>query len=184
MSFIHQLLCNNIYQHVSQHLQPHHTILDIEGIRDSSLLGTGSKFLFFTVEESCETNPLLQSTVIQIFGHSPFNQISNPEYSSMWPLKELPNLQKHLGQFCKTTYSGLSFSSFSLSVYDIWANIITRDISVSLQNCFILLLHNSNILNLRYFSHAMSFCNILKFISIFESNPYASQYSEYALCTR
>ncbi len=75
--------------------------------------------------------------------------------------------------FAKTTYSRLSFSSFSLSVYDIWVNIITRDISVSLQNCFILLLHNSNILNMCYFSHAMFFCNILKFISIFELNPYA-----------
>jgi hypothetical protein len=82
LSFIHQLLCTNIYQHVSQHPQPHHTILDIQGIRGSSLLGTGSKFFFSTVEEPCETNPLLQSTVIQIFEHSPFNQISNPEYSS------------------------------------------------------------------------------------------------------
>ncbi len=97
LSLIHHLLCNNISQHVSQHLQTQHTILDIEGNRGSSLLGTGSKFSFSTVEESCETNPLLQGTVIQIFGNSPFNQISNPEYSPVWPLKELPNLQKYFG---------------------------------------------------------------------------------------
>ncbi len=76
----------HIYQNVSQHLQPHHTIFDIEGIGESLLLGTGSKFSFSTVDESCETNPLLQSTVIQIFGQNHFNQISNPEYSSTWPL--------------------------------------------------------------------------------------------------
>jgi hypothetical protein len=40
--------------------------LDIEGNKGSSLLGTGSKFSFSTVEESCETNPLFQGTVIQI----------------------------------------------------------------------------------------------------------------------
>jgi hypothetical protein len=64
------------HQHVSQHLQPHHTILDIEEIRGSLLLGTGSKFLFSTVEESCETNPLLQRTVLQILRHRPINQTS------------------------------------------------------------------------------------------------------------
>jgi len=97
LSFIRQLLCTNILQHVSQHPQPHHKFLDIEGIRGSSLLGTWSKFSLSTVEDSCETNPLLQSTVIQIFGHSPFNKISNPEYSAVWLLKELQNLQKYFG---------------------------------------------------------------------------------------
>jgi hypothetical protein len=75
--------------------------LDIEGNRGSSLLGTGSKFSFSPVEDSCETNSLLQSTVIQIFGHSPFNKISNPEYPAVWPLKELQNLQKYFDSFAK-----------------------------------------------------------------------------------
>ena len=101
LSLYHHLLYNNIYQHVSQHLQTQHTILDIEGNRGSSLLGTGSKFSFSPVEDSCETNSLLQSTVIQIFGHSPFNKISNPEYPAVWPLKELQNLQKYFDSFAK-----------------------------------------------------------------------------------
>jgi hypothetical protein len=114
LSLIHQLLCTNIYQHVSQHLQPHHTILDIEGIRGSSLLETGSKFSFSTVEEFCETSPLLQRTVIQIFGHSPFHQISNPEYSSTLPLKELPNLQKYSGTVLQKQFTVDFLSLLSL----------------------------------------------------------------------
>jgi hypothetical protein len=47
-----------------------------------------SKFSLSTVEDSCETNPLLQRTVIQIFGHIPFNQISNPEYSFTYVTSE------------------------------------------------------------------------------------------------
>ncbi len=38
--------------------------------------------------------------------------------------------------FAKIVHSGLFFSFFPSSVYDIWVNIFTRDISVSLQNCF------------------------------------------------
>ena len=90
--------CNNIYQHVSQHLQTQHTILDIEGIRGSCSLGQGQN----------SSSPLWKNLVKlilyyraqwykSIFGNSPFNQIPNLEYSPMWPLKELPNLQKYFG---------------------------------------------------------------------------------------
>jgi hypothetical protein len=99
-----------------------------------------------------------------IFGNSPFNQISNPEYSPMWPLKELPNLQKYFGIVMqKTIYSGLSFSFFSLSVYDIWVNIITGDIYVSLQNLFY-----TSITQYQHFKHALFFpCNAFLIFSNF-----------------
>ncbi len=39
-------------------------------------VGQGQNFLLFTVEKSCETNPLLQRAVLQILRHSLFNRIS------------------------------------------------------------------------------------------------------------
>ena len=39
-------------------------------------VGQGQNFLLSTVEKSCETNSLLQRTVLQILRHSLFNQIS------------------------------------------------------------------------------------------------------------
>ncbi len=174
---------SSLQQHVSQHLQTQHTILDIEGNRGSSLLGTGSKFSFSTVEESCETNPLLQGTVIQIFGNSPLNQISNPEYSPYVTSKRTPKSTEILrNSYAKTIYSGLSFSSFSLSVYDIWVNIITGDISVSLQNLFYTFITQYQHSRHALFSPCNVFFNIFKFFSFIEFNPYALQYLEYALC--
>jgi hypothetical protein len=128
--------------------------LDIEGNRGSSLLGTGSKFSFSPVEDSCETNSLLQSTVIQIFGHSPFNKISNPEYPAVWPLKELQNLQKYFDSFAK--HSQWKFFLFfpckciwHMSEHHRWRHICEPS------KLFTSPLHNSNIPNMRYFSHAM-----------------------------
>ncbi len=139
-SLIHHLLCTSIYQHASQQHQPHHTILDIEGIRGSLLLGTGSKFSFSTVEESCETNPLLQRTVTQFSRQSPFNQKSTKNTLNIHLGDLLKNSQiyrKFYNSFTKNNLQWIyPFFSFSLSLYDIWVNTITRDIPVNLNFFF------------------------------------------------
>ncbi len=111
LSPIHQLLCTNIYQHVSQHPQHHHTILDIEGIRGSSLRGTGSKFPPLHCGKSCETNSLLQCAVLQILRQSLFNQISTKRI--IWTFIQVTSLKNHKStetlqnSFAKTTYSDI-----------------------------------------------------------------------------
>ncbi len=182
----------SLHQHLSTCLSttsasPHN--FGHEGIRGSLLLGTGSKFSFSTVEKSCETNPLFQRTVIQIFRHSTFNQISTKRIfwtfiyvTSERTPKSTETLQN---SFAKTTYSGLSFSSFSLSLYDIWVNIITRDIFVSLQKFFLYFYYtNSNILNMRCFTcnAILLYSQMSNFSLCLKFNPHASQYSKYVLC--
>jgi len=71
-----------------------------------------------------------------IFGNSPFNQISNPEYSPMWPLKELPNLQKYFGIVMQNNLQWTFFLFFlfkciwHMSEHHRWRHIC------SLQNLF------------------------------------------------
>jgi hypothetical protein len=75
----HSSTLQDIYQHVSQHHQP--SLHNFGHWRNQGLFAPWDrvKFPFSTVEESCETNPLLQCTVLQILRHRLFNQISTNE---------------------------------------------------------------------------------------------------------